>query len=884
MEVYGGIVIAEGDIMMRKIPILLLMLLLVLPATGAAYADSAVFRVANAPQEDTCANWGAKDANVYNNGYGWQYFGRSSSVYFSAYWRWAIDIPRGSTITNAFVQLRADYTNSGLLSADFQGLVPDDRWTNGNGFSTANYPLGSSLNDILRQGTPVLWENIPDWIAGSWYSSPDISNLVQARVDSADYDPQDVRKNYLGLVLSFVSGSAYRTATQEPDNDSYTAQLYVEWIPGPVTPSTAVTETFYIKDSPEEDAYSAVGARNLNGYNDSNGWHYFGYAATTGCWYSSYWRWALTVPKLSIIESAFVAIRSDYVNEGYLDAAFQALVPDGKWEAGLGFSTANYPDGAFLNQIPRQGEAVPWNNISNWTTGTWFYSPDITALVQERIKNPDYDPETASGRQFGLVLYHANGSWYRTGTQEPDQDAYTAQLIIRWAPLIQTGCGDPDAVEICNDGIDNNCNGVLDDFCNTCPAANAGTDQAASVGQIICLDGSGSTDIDGDALTYTWNISSKPQFSSAELSDPAALNPEIFIDAFGDYIVDLIVSDGHCESAIDSVVISTINSCPAADAGPDTSVVVGGTAFLDGSASSDPDGDTLSYSWSLFKKPEGSAAVLDIQGDGSASFTVDKVGEYHVELCVSDGLCTSQPDLVVISTQNLPPVADAGGDQETTVGSALELDGASSYDPDGDPLFYSWCVLKNPASYPAESLLMMTESDTGPILVDPTSPTPILLAETEGQYVVQLVVSDGISDSEPDTCVVTAIVPEYQCPKGFGFWKNHPGAWPIQSLRLGNYLYQKETLHKLLQTPVRGDASMILAHQLIATKLNLENDSEPGPIEDTVQVADNLLAQFTRTLPCGVKPSSAIGKEMIQAAQTLESYNEGLQDLDCVQW
>jgi hypothetical protein len=59
------------------------------------------------------------------------------------------------------------------------------------------------------------------------------------------------------------------------------------------------------------------------------------------------------------------------------------------------------------------------------------------------------------------------------------------------------------------------------------------------------------------------------------------------------------------------------------------------------------------------------------------------------------------------------------------------------------------------------------------------------------------------------------------CPLGQGFWKNHPDAWPVSCLTLGRQTYSQTELLRLLDTPVRGDASLILAHQLIAAKLTM---------------------------------------------------------------
>jgi YVTN family beta-propeller protein len=121
----------------------------------------------------------------------------------------------------------------------------------------------------------------------------------------------------------------------------------------------------------------------------------------------------------------------------------------------------------------------------------------------------------------------------------------------------------------------------------------------------------------------------------------------------------------------------------------------------------------------------------------------------------------------------------------------------------------------------------------------------------------------------------------FACPLGQGFWKNHPEAWPVSSLTLGSQSYTQDELLALFDTPPRGDASVILAHQLIAAKLNVANGADPTPISATISDADRLLSGFTGKLPYHVRPSSATGRAMINDATVLERYNNGQLTPDC---
>src|SRR6185295_14867070 len=145
---------------------------------------------------------------------------------------------------------------------------------------------------------------------------------------------------------------------------------------------------------------------------------------------------------------------------------------------------------------------------------------------------------------------------------------------------------------------------------NTPPVADAGPAQTVPVGTLAQLDGSNSTDADGDRLTYRWSFVSIPIGSAATLSDPTVVRPTFHVDLPGRYVMQLVVNDGRADSDPAMVTVSTENSRPIANAGPDRTVPLGTLVTLDGRQSSDPDGDTLGYRWQLLAEPDGSGAVL----------------------------------------------------------------------------------------------------------------------------------------------------------------------------------------------------------------------------------------------------------------------------------
>jgi len=121
-----------------------------------------------------------------------------------------------------------------------------------------------------------------------------------------------------------------------------------------------------------------------------------------------------------------------------------------------------------------------------------------------------------------------------------------------------------------------------------------------------------------------------------------------------------------------------------------------------------------------------------------------------------------------------------------------------------------------------------------------------------------------------------------RCPRPERYWKNNPAFWPVNSLKLGSQSYAKTELQKKLKhSEATVDASLVLAGQLIAVKLNLANGSEPVPVRGTINDADALSSRFPGKLPCKVKRSSPLGQAIANDATVLTDYNLGNLTPDC---
>ncbi|GAB1061323.1 PKD domain-containing protein [Shewanella algae] len=302
--------------------------------------------------------------------------------------------------------------------------------------------------------------------------------------------------------------------------------------------------------------------------------------------------------------------------------------------------------------------------------------------------------------------------------------------------------GDYVIALVVNDGnMDSQASTLVLHSGNQPPVAHAGRDISARIGQVLHLDGSGSTDGNGDPLTPQWAIISKPKNSSVTLGDSHTFHPTFTPDVNGDYVVQLIVSDAILPSAPDSVVISTQNTAPIADAGQPMSVATGSTINLDGSRSSDAEGSALSYAWSIVTAPTGSSATLAATNIVSPEFTPDVAGDFVFQLIVNDGVLSSMPATVIVTDNDLPPTADAGKDQSVQTGVTTTLDGSQSRDPERQPLTYLWSILSSPVG-------------SGTVLSNATSVNPTLVPDSAGDYIVQLTVTDAIGQTATDVVVL----------------------------------------------------------------------------------------------------------------------------------
>ena len=138
------------------------------------------------------------------------------------------------------------------------------------------------------------------------------------------------------------------------------------------------------------------------------------------------------------------------------------------------------------------------------------------------------------------------------------------------------------------------------------------------------------------------------------------------------FLFALIIIQGCSSGGGDSTVAGVPNTLPIANAGHDLNALINAVVVLDGGASIDADGDSLTYSWSLESVPAGSAATFSNLTSSTPNFITDASGTYTISLIVNDGHEDSAPVMVNINViSSVSHIRDTG--QEKCYDNTAEI-------------------------------------------------------------------------------------------------------------------------------------------------------------------------------------------------------------------
>ena len=264
-------------------------------------------------------------------------------------------------------------------------------------------------------------------------------------------------------------------------------------------------------------------------------------------------------------------------------------------------------------------------------------------------------------------------------------------------------------------------------------------------------------DTDGDGLSDGWETlynldvrvddgASDPDGDGvSNLDEYAAGTDPTNVDTDGDGVSDGIeLANGDDPSNAD-------DHRPTAVAGEDVVATVGDLVSLDGSASSDPDGDPLAWSWTVTSAPAGSSVTTDtLTGrlTSAASFTPDERGRYTLALTVADGAATSPADTLVVFVSGEILVPGDAPDLSTALLDTLP----------GDEIVLGEGIFEGPVYTGGTSISVRGQGPGLTIIAAPGAVEAVLLEDTETLTISDLTLTGGASTGGGASCRGSTLV------------------------------------------------------------------------------------------------------------------------------
>ncbi len=277
------------------------------------------------------------------------------------------------------------------------------------------------------------------------------------------------------------------------------------------------------------------------------------------------------------------------------------------------------------------------------------------------------------------------------------------------------------------------------------------TQSKVNVGTEIQFDGLKSSDPEGAALSYHWQLFDD-KGSAVSLPNNKNSSLVVSLSTPGEYKLLLTVNDGEKNSQPHSLIITATELAELiSNAGIDQSVKVGSSVTLNGKNSLTTSDNIINYQWRILTKASSSQAVISNPNQVKAAIIPDVPGEYKIELMITDISGHTAIDYIMVRSEyqqvNSVPSAIIVTDKLTNkVNEAINLSGMLSYDPDpADFLTYLWKLESKPDNSQAS---LNAETDINAQLI----------ADIAGEYKISLTVSDQQNEKNVSSVSISALL------------------------------------------------------------------------------------------------------------------------------
>lgn len=364
------------------------------------------------------------------------------------------------------------------------------------------------------------------------------------------------------------------------------------------------------------------------------------------------------------------------------DLGHQAALHGASWKPDTNYTTENGVN-ALLAQGVQPGKIVVgaamygrgWTGVHGYTgdnpftgtatgmvKGTWEPGVvDYRQIVNEYKGKPGWEYKYDAQAEAPYIFNKSTGDLitYEDARSTAAKGKYVLENklggLFAWSIDSDNG----DILNAMNESLLGSTPTPVDPVLTNHPPVATATDQKVTGPATVTLDGSASTDPDGDAITYKWTQVSGPTVTLNNSTSAKATFNAAAVTSDQTLAFRLTVTDAKgLSNAID---VEVVNKAPKANQAPvinqmQSVTLESGQSYALHAEAVDPDGDALTYAWSV--PADMNATGTDTANVNITAPEVSAENSYTLSVVVSDGKTSVQSNVQVTVKPAAKPADD----------------------------------------------------------------------------------------------------------------------------------------------------------------------------------------------------------------------------------